>query len=51
VPGIHEKKRIAQLAGVPGEEASSVFVTRIRSTAAANIDVSTVFMFSESSAE
>ena len=51
VAGIHEKKRMAQLAGFPGGEASSVLITMMRSTPAANIDSSTVAMFAESRAE
>jgi hypothetical protein len=51
VPGIHEKKRNARLAGLPGMGASSVLITTIRSTPAANIDSSIVAMFAESKAE
>src|SRR5690348_8955039 len=49
--GIHENRRMARLAGVPGAEASSVLITMMRSTPAATIDASTVAMFAESSAE
>ncbi len=51
VPGTHEKKRNARLAGLPGSDASSVFITIIRSTPAANIDSSIVAMLAESKAE
>ena len=51
VPGIHEKKRNARLAGLPGMDASSVLITTIRSTPAADIDSSIVAMFAESKAE
>lgn len=50
-PGTHEKKRNIRLAGLPGSDASSVLITTIRSTPAANIDSSTAFMFAESKAE
>jgi hypothetical protein len=51
VPGIHEKKRITRLAGFPGEEASSVLITIMRSTPADDIDSSTVAMLAESRAD
>jgi hypothetical protein len=51
VPGIHEKKRMARLAGFPGREVSNVLITTMRSTPAAFIASSTVGMFTESSAE
>jgi hypothetical protein len=40
LPGIHEKKRMARLAGFPGSEARNVLTTMIRSTPTANIDFS-----------
>jgi len=51
LPGILEKKRMAQLAGFPGREASSVLIIMRRSTPAASIDASTVAAFLESRAE
>ena len=51
LPGIHEKKRISRLVGVPGNEVSSVLITMMRSTPAAIMDSFTVAMFAESSAE
>ena len=51
LPGIHEKKRIRRLAGIPGNEQSSVLIMMMRSTPAASIDSLTVAIFAESSAE
>jgi len=48
--GIHEKKRISRLAGIPGNEVSSVLIIMMRSTPAAIMDSLTVAMFAESNA-
>ncbi len=50
LPGIHEKKRMSRLAGIPGNEESSVLIMMMRSTPAAVIDSLTVAMFVERSA-
>ena len=50
VPGIHMKKRMARLAGCPGCHVSSVLMTMMGSTPAANMAFSTAAMLAESSA-
>jgi hypothetical protein len=50
LPGIHEKKRKSRLAGIPGDEASSVLIIKIRSTFAATMDSLTVAMLAKSNA-
>jgi hypothetical protein len=51
LPGIHEKKRMSRLAGLPGNDVRRVLITTIRSTPAPDIACSTVSMFAESRAE
>ncbi len=51
LPGIWEKKRMRRLAGLPGNEQSSVLIMMMRSTPAASMDSLTVAMFEESRVE